>query len=121
MTVGDWVIAAGAGGLATFARFRLDGFVSRRAGRAFPFGTLAVNLSGAFVLGLLVGLALDGTAETLLGTATVGSYTTFSTWLLETHRLGEEGELRGLYLNVSLSLVAGVGAAALGRVLGRAL
>ena len=48
------------GGFGALARFLLDGAVARRAGSGLPVGTLAVNLSGAFVLGVVVGAALDG-------------------------------------------------------------
>ncbi|HTA13005.1 MAG TPA: CrcB family protein [Solirubrobacteraceae bacterium] len=48
----------------------------------------------------------------------IGSYTTFSTWMLESHRLAEDGRRWLLGANVTLSLAAGVGAAALGRLLG---
>ena len=85
------------------------------AGRDFPVGTLAVNLSGAVILGLLTGLALDHGQALLAGTAAVGSYTTFSTWMLETQRLAEERQHGKALANVALSLAAGVAAAALGR------
>jgi CrcB protein len=101
------------GGAGAVARFLLDGAVTARAGSGFPWGTLAVNLSGAFVLGLLVGVADD--AYRLFGTGLLGAYTTFSTWMLESHRLGEDGRLRLGALNFALSLVAGVAAAWLGR------
>jgi CrcB protein len=80
-----------------------------------------VNVSGAFALGALAGASVDGDALLLAGTATLGSYTTFSTWLFETHRLGEDGQAGALALNLVASLVCGVGAAALGRVAGGAL
>ena len=63
-------------------------------GRDFPFGTLAVNVSGAMILGLLTGLALGQRSGPAGGTAAVGSYTTFSTWMLETQRLAEERQHR---------------------------
>lgn len=113
-----WVGVAVLGGCGAIARFLLDGWVAERARGAFPLGTLAVNLSGALALGLLTGLALSGDALVLAGAAALGSYTTFSTWMLETHRLGEDAELRLALVNVALSLAAGVGAAALGRFLG---
>ncbi len=109
------------GGVGAIARFMLDGAVSRRVDSGFPFGTFAVNLSGAFLLGLLVGLALGNSAFKLLGTGLLGAFTTFSTWALESHRLGEEGELRLSVVNFGVSLVLGVLAAWLGRKLGAAL
>jgi len=106
------------GGLGAIARFLLDGLVSANSRSRFPLGTLLVNLSGSVVLGLLVGVALKGDAYLLAGTAVIGSYTTFSTWMFESHRLAEDG--RGLLLaaNVVLSLALGVGAAELGRLIG---
>jgi CrcB protein len=80
-----------------------------------------VNTSGSLLLGLLTGLALSGDALLIAGTATLGSYTTFSTWMFETQRLGEDGELRGATLNAGLSIVVGVAAAALGRTIGAQL
>ena len=84
-------------------------------------GTLAVNLSGTFVLGLLAGVALTGNAMLLAGSATIGSYTTFSTWMLETHSLAEDRRRTAAIANVLVSVVVGLGAVALGRVLGGAL
>lgn len=106
------------GGLGTIGRFVLDGAVARRVGRGFPWGTLTVNVSGAFLLGVLVGHAGGGHALQLVGTGLLGSFTTFSTWALESHRLGEDGQLRLGVANFVLSLLLGIVAAALGRLLG---
>jgi CrcB protein len=106
------------GGAGSLLRFYVDGLVSAVIGRDFPFGTLAVNLSGAVVLGLLTGLALTGDAALLAGTAAVGSYTTFSTWMLESQRLTEERRHRAALVNIAASLVLGVAAAELGRLIG---
>jgi CrcB protein len=108
------------GGVGAIGRFLLDGSVAGRLGREFPYGTLAVNLSGAFLLGAL-GAALGGDAFRLLGTGLVGAYTTFSTWALESHRLGEDGELASGVANFAVSLVLGVTAAWAGRHVGAAL
>jgi CrcB protein len=113
-----WAGLAAAGGAGAMARFLLDGAVSERAGRALPFGTLAVNLTGAFLLGLLAGAGVGGDALRLAGTGFVGAYTTFSTWMLETHRLAEEGEHGAAAVNVIGSLVLGFGAVALGHAVG---
>jgi CrcB protein len=101
------------GAFGAIARFLLDGAVSARAGSGFPWGTLAVNLTGAFVLGFFAG-RLSGDAQLLVGTGLLGGYTTFSTWMFESHRLGEDGELRRGLLNLLGSLVLGILAAWLG-------
>jgi CrcB protein len=113
-----WLAVGVLGGLGAIARFMLDALVSSAGDGRFPRGTLLVNLSGAFVLGLLAGIALSGDAYLLAGTAVIGSYTTFSTWMLESHRLAEDGQRWLLWANIGLSLLLGVGAAALGRLLG---
>jgi len=118
MSAPAWIGVAILGSLGSIARFLLDGAVSSRNSSSFPLGTLAVNASGALVLGLLTGLALSGEALVLAGSATIGSYTTFSTWMLETHRLGEDGQFLAGALNVLVSVVVGLGAAALGRWIG---
>jgi CrcB protein len=118
MTVILWVGVVLLGGAASVLRFVVDGAIASRTGRAFPLGTLVVNLSGAVLLGLVAGLALSHDRALLAGTAAVGSYTTFSTWMFETQRLGEDRQLPNLAANVGVSLVAGVVAAALGRLLG---
>ena len=108
------------GGAGAAARFLLDAAVSERFG-GFPWGTLAVNLSGSFVLGVLVGAALRGDALLLAGTAGLGSYTTFSTWMFEAHRQAEDRRGAGTALNLAGSLAVGLGAAALGRAIGGGL
>lgn len=118
MSLGVWCLAALLGGCGALARFLIDGAISQRLRRDFPLGTLVVNLSGAVLLGVTVGLALRGAQAVLIGAAAIGAYTTFSTWMLETHRLAEDGELRRAGANVAISLAAGLLAASLGRVIG---
>ena len=110
-----------AGGAGAIARFLLDGAVSRAAAGPFPLGTLTVNVLGAFALGVLAGTGVAGDASRLAATGFIGAFTTFSTWALESHRLGEDGELGLGWLNLLLSLAAGLGAAWLGRTVGAAL
>jgi CrcB protein len=116
-----WAAVMVIGGAGSVLRFMVDGTVSSIAGRDFPTGTLVVNISGAVILGLLTGLALSHDAALLAGTAAVGSYTTFSTWMLETERMAEERQQRKVALNVVMSLVLGVAAAALGKLIGAQL
>jgi CrcB protein len=106
------------GGLASIARFLVDGFVSRRSRSRLPLGTLTVNVTGSLVLGLLIGLSLEGDGYLLLGTAVIGSYTTFSTWEAETHRLAESARVGVAAANILVSLALGLAAVELGRLLG---
>ena len=106
------------GGVGALARFALDGGVAGRVGREFPYGTLFVNLIGAFTLGCVAGAALGPNLYRVFGTGLIGGFTTFSTWALESHRLGEDGELTLGILNFVVSLVLGVFAAWVGLQLG---
>ncbi len=121
MTVLLWAGVVLIGGAGSVVRFLADGLVGSAAGRDFPAGTFAINLSGAMILGLLAGLALNHDQALLAGTAAVGSYTTFSTWMFETERLAEDRQAAVAVANVVASLVLGVAAAALGRYLGTQL
>jgi CrcB protein len=116
-----WIGVALLGGVGALARFGLDGLVQRRAGGELPAGTLADTLTGSFCLGLHTGLAVTGDALLLAGTAALGSFTTFSTLVLETERLGEDGRGRLALLNLGLSLAGGLAAAGAGWALGAAL
>jgi CrcB protein len=118
MIVLIWLGVVLIGGAGSVLRFVIDGAVTSRTDRSFPFGTLAVNLSGATLLGLIAGLALNHDEALFAGTAAVGSYTTFSTWMFETQRLAEDRQLLRPAANVVVSLVAGLLAAALGRLVG---
>jgi CrcB protein len=108
------------GGVGAAGRFLLDRAVTRRVGRAFPYGTLAVNLSGALALGVLAGAGLGGDGYRLWAIGLIGAFTTFSTWALESHRLAEEGQAGLGALNFAVSLGLGVLAVLLGRWIGGA-
>ena len=110
-----WLGVVLAGGVGSVLRFLVDGAVARRVARPFPVGTLTVNITGAALLGLLGGIALSRHAALLADTAFIGAYTTFSTWMLETQRLGEERQLPYALANIVISVVLGVAAALLGQ------
>ena len=118
MTAVIWLGVALIGGVGAVTRFLVDRAVSKRKSSSFPFGTFAVNLSGAWLLGFFGGLALSPNVALLAGTAFVGAYTTFSTWMLETQRLGEERQVSFAFANIALSVVLGLSAAALGLWMG---
>ncbi len=121
MSALPWIGLGALGALGALGRFTIDGAVSARWPSDFPFGTLAVNLSGGFALGALVGLGVTGDAILVLGTGLLGSYTTFSTWMFEAQRLAENGAWRRMWLNLVGPLVAGLAVTALGWLLGGAL
>jgi CrcB protein len=113
-----WVAVALLGGVGANARFLLVSLVAARSGGDLPLGVLAVNVSGSLLLGLLAGSGAGGDLLVLSGIATLGSYTTFSTWAFETQRLAENSRVGAAFANVIVSLALGFGAVALGRTLG---
>ncbi|OBK59443.1 camphor resistance protein CrcB [Mycobacterium gordonae] len=114
-TVLVWLGVMLIGGIGSVTRFLVDRTVARRVGRPFPYGTLTVNISGAALLGFLTSLALPKDVSLLIGTAFVGAYTTFSTWMLETQRLSEERQMLAAFANIAVSVLLGLGAVLLGQ------
>ena len=122
----DLVLVGVGGFFGAIARRVVDLWVSGRADSAFPFGTLVVNLTGAFVLGLLFAWATERDvlpaeirAPVMIGF--IGAYTTFSTWMLESWRLVEDGAWQLAALNIAGSVALGLVAVVAGLAVGRAL
>ncbi len=90
-------------------------------GRGAPWGVLAVNLVGAFILGVVTGAAPGRGLLMVAGTGFLGAYTTFSTWMIETEGMAEQGRISAALLNVVSPLIGGIGLAAAGFALGAAL
>ncbi|KAB8191892.1 fluoride efflux transporter CrcB [Nonomuraea phyllanthi] len=95
-------------------RYLADRLVQSRHDSVFPWGTMAVNLTGSFVLGLLAGLPADRGWSALLGTGFCGALTTYSTFGYETLRLAQDGSRFYALANATVSVMAGLGAGALG-------
>ena len=108
------------GGLGSMARFWVSGVVARRHGETFPWGTLAVNVTGSAAIGVAAavflaaegGISGQGTAWAGLVVGVLGSYTTVSSFALQTLALARSGETRRALANVALSLLLCLGAAA---------
>ena len=113
-----WLAVIMVGGCGAIARFLLDSLIAAGAGRDFPYGTFTINIIGAVILGVVTGSGLEGNLLLIAGTATIGSFTTFSTWMLESHRLAEDKEYLRSALNLALSLLAGFAAAFFGHTIG---
>ncbi len=121
MSAPAWLAVGLLGGVAAAARFVIDAEIDSRVTGPYPLGILAVNLTGALALGLVAGIALRGDALVIVAGGGIGSFTTFSTWILDSHRLDQAGHARLAALNIALSIVAGFAAVALGHWLGGAL
>jgi CrcB protein len=115
-----WVVVglSVAGGLGAVARLLLDAAIKLRIRRRFPIGTMVINVSGSFLLGLVTGLAVSHALEPewriIIGTGLLGGYTTFSTASFETVRLALErrwgaAALNGLGMMLGAFLAAGLG------------
>ena len=111
MTLAVWAGVVVLGGAGAVLRFVVDRAVARLVAQPFPYGTLTVNLTGAVLLGLISGMTLSPHVFLLAGTAFVGSYTTFSTWMFETQRLAEERQVWPALANIFISVALGVAAA----------
>jgi len=119
------VAIAVAGALGALARWGLGTWFGQRF-PTFPWGTLVINVSGSFVLGVLFAALIEraGGSPTMriaLTTGLMGAYTTFSTFSLETFRLIEDGATGAAFANIGLSLALGLAAVWLGVALGRAV
>lgn len=99
-------------------RYVVDQLVRHRTRGDFPYGTVIINITGSFLLGLLTGLALHHglgtTATIILGTGFAGGYTTLSTWAWETLALAEAGDLLEAGVDIVGSFAAGLAAASAG-------
>ena len=108
-------LAAGAGAV---LRYLVDQIVQHRTRGDFPYGTVLINVTGSFLLGLVSGLALhhglSATPTVVIGVGFAGGYTTLSTWAWETVALAETGDLLEASVNVLGSFAAGLAAASAG-------
>ena len=106
------------GGLGAIARFLLSGAAGSRAGTALPFGTLFVNVTGSFIIGLIVSLMemaiVPAAWRPFAAVGFVGAYTTFSTYAFETVALLQKKAYGPAFLNFFLNNILACGAIILG-------
>lgn len=117
-----WIYLIIGGVVGTLSRYGLAGVVSQKYGSGFPWGTIAVNLTGCLVIGFLDVLfekkfQLSPNYRLLLMTGFCGAFTTFSTLILETSHLIKENELLYAFGNVMISLCLGFAVFKLGAVI----
>ena len=121
MSAALWAGVAVFGGLGAVARLLMEHGVRRQLTMAFPVGTITVNVTGAFLLGVVSGIGLSHIGTTLIGTGFLGAYTTFSGWMLETRSLAQDRRIGAAAGNIGVSVVLGLLAAVAGHWLGRAI
>lgn len=123
-----YVYIALGGALGSVARFWASGFVARHWGETFPWGTILVNVSGSFLIGLIDGLTAPGGAwlappafRQFLMLGVLGGYTTFSSFSLQTLHLVRDGQWLPAGGNILLSVVLCLVGVWLGQGLGAAV
>lgn len=121
------VVALGSA-LGGVGRFWLSGFTAQRVGETFPWGTLVVNVSGSFAIGLFAALTgpdgrwiVSPRLSYFFMAGLCGGYTTFSSFSLQTLKLAQEGQALYAVANVAASVVVCLVAVWLGHLLGQAL
>lgn len=121
-SIGLTGLVGGAGALGALARYLIGRVVVERTGSTFPWATLLINVTGAFLIGLIAALTsahvVNSLLQTVLATGFLGGYTTFSTMSWEALQLFREGSRRRGLLYLSGNVVPGLLAAALGLLLG---
>ncbi len=119
------LLAVGAGGfIGAISRFVLSGWVQRLSGASFPYGTLAVNVLGSFMIGFLVLYFEQSVApqqKALVITGFLGALTTFSTFSLETVLMLQDNLYLKAFSNVSFNVLLCISATILGMMLFRKL
>ena len=121
------ILIIGIGGfVGAVSRYGLALWIGQRWGRAFPLGTFVINVSGSFLIGLLMTMMAERFTvnpqwRLLLVVGFLGAYTTFSTFEYETGSLLKDGEWTFAMLNIILSVVAGFVALKLGEVIAKAI
>lgn len=105
------IIALG-GAIGAVSRFLMSETVFKLTGNAYPLGTMLVNLTGCFLIGLLWGVfntfEIDNNLKPLIFTGFLGAFTTFSTFALENFYLIRNGEIQILTWNILISNIAGI-------------
>jgi CrcB protein len=122
--LGNAALVGIGGAVGSIARYLVGTALVAMLGPAFPYGTLTVNVTGAFAAGVLLGVGdargVHDATRLLLLTGFLGGYTTFSAFAVETMRLAEQQGALAAGGNVGANLVLGLAAAAIGLAVGRA-
>ena len=122
----NYILVFAGGGIGSVIRFMLGAWIGQHWGRSFPLGTFVINVTGSFLIGLLMTLIavrviVNPQWRLLLVVGGLGGYTTFSTFQYETGKLAMDGELVYAALNMVLSVGVGFMALKLGEVIAKTI
>ncbi len=122
----NYILVFAGGGIGSVIRFMLGTWIGQHWGRSFPLGTFVINVTGSFLIGLLMTLItvrfiVNPQWRLLLVVGGLGGYTTFSTFQYETGKLAMDGELGYAALNMVLSVAVGFMALKLGEVIAKTI
>lgn len=121
-----YIIVGIGGAFGSALRFWVGSYIGGRFGSRFPYGTFVINVTGSFLIGLILTILADKTQWStnwryLIPIGFIGGYTTFSTFEYETFRLFQDGQMMSAALNVGLSVVVGFVGVWAGAVAGRSI
>ena len=103
------IVLIGIGGAAgSIIRYRIGKIIAQKAGSDFPWGTFAINISGALLLGLVMGLDPGRNASLLIAEGFLGAYTTFSTFMVEGFHFFQDNKKKNAFVYIVITLVLGI-------------
>jgi fluoride exporter len=121
-----YIIVGIGGALGSVLRFWVGSYIGGRFGSRFPYGTFVINVTGSFLIGMILTILAERTQWSsnwryLIPIGFIGGYTTFSAFEYETFRLFQDGQMMSAALNVGLSVVLGFVGVWAGAVAGRSI
>ena len=124
--VNKYLIIGLGGFLGSITRYWVGNYIGGRMGMRFPYGTFVINITGSFLIGVIVTILSQKAhwspnLSFLIPIGFIGAYTTFSTFELETYRSFQTGDVMFAFLNVILSVILGFAAVWLGVITGRSI
>jgi CrcB protein len=104
-----FLVTVATGAVGAYCRYLVSGAIQSRSHSDFPLGTLSANLGGAFLIGLVTGASDLQSTSTLAAVGFLGGFTTYSTWMIETIRLGMPYLRVRAVINLMVTLILGIG------------
>ncbi|MDD4722822.1 MAG: fluoride efflux transporter CrcB [Acidaminococcaceae bacterium] len=104
----EYLSIANGGAFGSLVRFLIGRRIAEKSSMFFPIGTLVINITGAFLLGVVSAIGFNKNMYTLLGAGFLGAYTTFSTFTYEGFNLFQNNDRLNAFVYISFSLILGV-------------